>query len=411
MKKPLIALLLIFIIFNLNSCTEIKTEAPKTNWPTGDWITLSPEDVQMNSTILDEFRRHTEENLFSLNGLIIIRNGYLVLEEYFRGWDADQAHELYSTTKSVSSALVGIAVDQGLFSVNDSVLDFFPEYTFNNVDSRKQNITVENLLNMKSGLNWDEWSYNYFHPDNHYNQMLNSPDWIQYILDKPMVTDPGSIFVYCGGASHLLQAIIDRTANISSLEFATQFLFEPLGIFPGPWLSSPNNIVCGAHGLHLTPRDMAKFGYLFMNNGSWKGVQIISKNWVLNSTRVKPSFIYTNNGNPINYGYQWWVQSESFDYYLFYTSGLYGQRIHCFPELDMIFVTTSEFSYDWNFLIQRYVIPSITDYNSSISSSQEDTSSHIEISSDSDASTQKTSVGIIIPICGLLMFLVNRKKR
>jgi CubicO group peptidase (beta-lactamase class C family) len=402
-------LLLASALLNGSNFTVLTNEAPMDYWPTDDWITKNPEDVQMNSTILGKFREYANKSLLGLNGLIIIKSGYLVFEEYFKDWDSLSPHQLYSTTKSVTSALVGIAVDQGLFSVDDPVLNFFSEYSFDNIDSRKLNMTVEHLLNMQSGLDWDEWTYDYYNPNNHYNQMLSSPDWVQYILDKPMATDPGSTFVYCGGASHLLQAIIDRTASLSTLDFAKQFLFDPLGITPGLWESSPNYVVCGAHDLHLTPRDMAKFGYLFMNNGSWDGKQLISKNWILNSTRVKPIQVSTNYGNPISYGYQWWVQNETFDYYLYYTSGLYGQRIHCFPDLDLIFVTTSEISYDWNFLIKNYVILSITEFDSTIASTQDYTTTRVESTSRSTKSISETSLELIFSLVGVLVILRYRK--
>ncbi len=404
MKKLVLVLLISQLLVNLNLLTILRAETSQDYWPTADWQTISPEEVQVNSTYLTQFWNYADQYLTSLNSLIIIKSGYLIFEKYYRGWDSTQAHELYSTTKSVTSALVGIAVDQGLFSVDDYVVDFFPEYSFDNLDSRKQNMTVEHLLNMRSGLDWDEWSYDYFNVNNHYNQMLNSIDWVKNVLNRPMANDPGSTFEYCGGASHLLQAIITKSTNISSLEFANQFLFEPLGIDPGPWLSSPNNVVCGAHGLDLTPRDMAKFGYLFMHNGTWDGKEIISKDWVVNSTRIKPSYIYTSSGNPIRYGYQWWVQDSTFDYYMFYTSGLYGQRIHCFPELDLIFVTTSEVSYDWNSLIESFIIPSATEFDPAKVTTP---TTQLEPTSKFDSTSNGSTIGIVFPFLGILMLLIS----
>ncbi len=380
MKKYFLFLIIFVFLICTNPPIIIQSELSRNYWPTEGWITKSPEEVQMNSTILSDFKEYATDQLLGINGLVIVKSGYLIFEEYYKGWQVDFPHQLYSTTKSVTSALVGIAVDQGLFTVDDYVLEFFPEYNFSNVDSRKHNMTVEHLLNMQTGLDWNEWTYDYFNSNNHYNHMLNSPDWVQYTLDKPMATIPGTSFVYCGGASHLLQAIIDRTVNITTFQFAQQYLFQPLGISPGSWGSSPSNVVCGAHDLHLTPRDMAKFGYLFMNNGSWDGRQVISKNWVMDSTRNKHTQVSSTNGNPVNYGYQWWVQEETFDYYMYYTSGLFGQRIHCFPELDLIFVTTSEISYDWNSLIKNYLMRSITDYTPSTESTEETTISKSKIS-------------------------------
>lgn len=389
MRKILTIIIIVALSIQITSLKGFEPELSTSYWPTDDWQTEEPENVQMDEDLLNTMDTYINESIFGLDSIVLVKNGYIVFERYYRGYSKDVAHQLYSCTKSVTSALVGIAIDQGLFTLNDYVLDYFDEYTFENVDSRKQNITIEHLLNMQSGLDWDEWSIDYFNSLNQYNRMLSSLDWVQFILDTPMATEPGSTFVYCGGASHLLQAIIDRTANVSAMEFANTYLFDPLGINVDIWTSSPNNVVCGAHGLHLTPRDMAKFGYLFMNNGSWDGHQIIPKDWVWNTTRNNFIMGYYDSV-PINYGYQWWAQAERLDYYTFYASGYQGQRIHCFPELDLIFITTASIVPDWFYLLETYIIPAITEF--------ENTTDNL------------SPIYLLYPIMGLVV-IINKKKK
>ena len=326
-------------------------------WPTEEWGNKSPEELGLNSAYLDEMDHYIADHYQALDSIILTIDGYIVKEEYFRGWNQDLDHSLYSVTKSVTSAIVGIAIDQGYFSLNDSVIDFFPNKTFSNLDSRKMNMTVKHLLLMKSGLEWDEWNVSYSVSTNLYRQLMVSEDWVQFILDVKMASEPGEEFVYHSGSSYLLLAIVQEKINTSVIDFAERFLFDPIGIDLSNWLTSPDDIPMGGSHLSLTPRDMARFGYLYLNNGTWDGSQIISKAWVLSSIYD----YYALDWADTCYGFQWWIDPERIGFFSFSANGYLGQRIMVIPALDTVIVFTGGGSnLDYVTLVKEYIIPAIT---------------------------------------------------
>ena len=324
-------------------------------WPTEKWENKSPEELGLNSAKLDEMNLYIAQNFNALNSIILTIDGYIVKEQYFHGWNLDLDHPLYSVTKSITSAIVGIAIEQEYFSLNDSVIDFFPDKTFLNLDSRKMNITVQHLLQMRSGLAWNEWNVSYSVPTNLYRQLMASEDWVQFMMDMKMATDPGQKFVYHSGCSYLLLAIVQKTINTTVIEFAERFLFDPIGIDLSIWSMSPDDIPMGGSHLNLSPRDMARFGYLYLNNGTWDEKQIISKEWVLTSI-----YDYYELDLDAYYGYQWWIEPEKFGYFSFYASGYLGQKIFVIPDLKAVIVFTGESSnLDYVTLVKEYIIPAI----------------------------------------------------
>jgi len=278
-----------------------------------------------------------------------------VLEKYFAPYGVTSPHELYSCTKSFVSALVGIAINKGLISdVQRPVVGFFPGEDFSGTDSAhtsaqqilyKQSITVENLLTMSSGLEWSE-------NDETYRKMYMSyADWVKFVLDAPMVAEPGRTFNYSSGGSHLLSAIVQKSAAMNTYDFARGNLFGPLGIKNPIWERDPSGIPIGGWGLHLVPRDMAKLGYLYLHGGEWEGKQVVPSLWVRESTR---SHIHTD-GN-LQYGYQWWIDpSGSF----FAGLGRFGQCIFVVPGLDLVAVFTAhiETNDPEIDLLRKYIIP------------------------------------------------------
>lgn len=300
-------------------------------WPTNGWATSTPEAQGMDSAALAALPQRIADEKLNIHSVLVIRNGYLVMEAYHFPYTADMQHNIYSSTKSVTSALVGIAIDQEFMEgVDQPILDFFPDRTIANLDAVKESITLENVLTMSSGLEWT--------PDNmdmtQLNAEYNSLDWVQYTLDKPMADPPGTHFVYNSGGSHLLAAAVEQATGQDLLTFAHTNLFDPLGITSADWfLIDPHGTPFGGTGLRMTPRDMAKFGYLYLHNGEWDGQQIISSAWVTASTQ---SAIPTR---PITdgYGYQWWVDSKG--YYM--TAGYGGQHIMVDPAQNLVVVFTS----------------------------------------------------------------------
>ena len=280
-------ILTIFLVFLfVSACPNLQNKYAIDNLPGCDDCPF-----ELDEEILAELVNRIEIGDYgNIHSLIIIHNDSLVMEEYFMGWTRDMLHYCFSATKSVISALIGIAIDQGkVGGLEEKLLSFFPEYDdISNLDERKESITLEHVLTMSSGFTWT--------PMDSEEDMAKSSDWINYVLDLPMSDEPGTQFVYNSGGSHLLSGIITNKTGQSAEEFAEENLFNKLGINNWEWESDPRGITIGGWGLELYPVDMAMFGYLYLKNGSLNGKQIVPEDWVEESTiRHMPS-----------YGYQWW---------------------------------------------------------------------------------------------------------
>jgi CubicO group peptidase (beta-lactamase class C family) len=325
------------------------TAEPDVVWPTTGWSTSTPEPQGMDAGKIAEMLKAIEEQGLDLHSLLIIRHGQLVSENYFGSYDANTRHQLFSVTKSFIATLIGMALDKGYITDTDQrVLDFFPQRTFDNLSARKTEMTLDDLLTMRSGLDWEEG-------DPAYREMYTSADWLKVVMDKPMVAEPGRVFNYCSGCSHVLSAILQEATKTNPRDFADQFLFKPLGITDYRWDVDADGTPIGGWGLQLTPRDMAKLGYLYLHHGQWDGQQIVSAEWVENATRL-----HTSTDNQLGYGYQWWNYPPQG---IYLALGRDGQTIAVIPELDLIVVTTAEINgHDAIFrLIQQYIVPAVQD--------------------------------------------------
>ena len=318
-------------------------------WPTKDWLTSAPAEQGMDPQRLASMLDTVEQQKIGLHSLLVIRHGYIVSETYFQSNDRHKIHEIYSCTKSFISTLVGIAIDQGYIkSLDQKVLDFFPGQTFENQDASKASITLNNLLTMTSGLDWTE-------SDATINDLYMSKNWAKFVLDLPMVDQPGKNFNYCTGCTHVLSVVLSKATGQDTRSFATTNLFEPLGIKDFFWIVDKAGIADGGWGLQLTSREMAKLGYLYLHEGVWEGKQIVSKAWVDTATQK-----HMETGSSLGYGYLWWVYPS----YGAYTAlGLDGQTIFVAPSKDLIVVTTAKTPdrqpiFD---LIDKYIVPSITE--------------------------------------------------
>lgn len=312
-------------------------------WPTDEWINSTPEEQGMDSSQLNELKDYIEKYYSrTMDSLIIIRNGYIVFEEYPSGLNPDTLHALHSVTKSFTSALIGIAIEQGLIeNVNQKVLEFFPNRSISNLTSEKQNMTIKHLLTMTSGFQWNEWQYTYQDSRNIVTRAINSGDFVQFMLDLPMDFTPGTVWSYCTGASHLLSAIIEIVSNKSTLTFAQEYLFDPLGITDVYWQFDAQHIYYGGSSLQLNPHDMAKFGLLFLKNGSWDDHQIIPADWIINSTST---IYHPFSEEYYGYGYQWWTWPSLGGAY--YASGVNKQKIIIVPEHDLVVIFTADIRYE-----------------------------------------------------------------
>ena len=208
---------------------------------------------------------------------------------------------------------------------------------------------------MSSGLDWPESGNAYTTPDNPYVRMMRSPDWVQFVLDRPMAEPPGATFNYNSGASHLLSAIVQKTTRQSTLAFAKEFLFKPLGIADVRWGADPSGIAIGGSDLQLTPRDMARFGYLYLKRGVWEGQPVVPAGWVQASTT---RHIQSSEAS-LGYGYQWWTYPDG----SFAAHGLGGQFIFVRPRQDLVVVFTSWLTGDDTerpaALVDSFIVPAV----------------------------------------------------
>jgi CubicO group peptidase (beta-lactamase class C family) len=348
-----IAILLLIFLFNLSISPIVSLDY----FPTNKWRKSTPEAQGIDSADLDQMYTTVIKNDVGIDSIHIIRNGYLVYEKYFEYYNHSHLHHLQSVTKSITSILVGIANTTGLISnLDQPVLDIFANRSFDNMGPKKQAITIRHLLRMQMGIEWrdvslignvDKHDYellsnltaNRFENlplDQSYDasRMVRSDDWVQYVLDKPMVSDPGTQHNYNSGASHLLSVILTKKTGINTVEFANKYLFTPLNISNYHWWNDSIGISMGAFGLWLQPIDLAKIGYLYLNNGTWNNTTIVPKEWVEISTM----------GDEVTqeYGFQWWIRPIKNFYY---ARGLGGQYIIVIPDKSLVIViTSSEFS-------------------------------------------------------------------
>ncbi len=300
-----------------------------------------PEQQGIDSAQLAKMFEEINRRNLNLHSLLIVRHGYLVTEAYFPPYQAGTKHDMYSITKAVMSALVGIALDQGsLHGLDQKAVDFFPDRTIAENDERKQAITLEHLLTMTSGLRLN---------DEDGQKLSAGGDLVQATLDRPMAAKPGDRWYYDSGGPHLLSAILQKATGQNALAFAQGQLFQPLGISDVTWPTDSNGVSTGGWGLWMTPRDMAKFGYLYLKNGVWNGQQIVPADWVQVSTAK-----HANTWDDRGYGYLWWQL-----YFGGYAAlGQSGQEIIVLPDQDMVVVFTAGLDEKilWK-LVSDYIIP------------------------------------------------------
>jgi CubicO group peptidase (beta-lactamase class C family) len=316
----------------VSSDTNIGMKAgPADVWPIHGWPVSTPESQGMDSESLTQALQAARQRGANIHSLLIVRNGVLVLDACFYPYRRGTPHDVASVTKSITSVLVGIANDQGhLSSAQQPVLDIYPGGSTKNVDDHKRALTLAHLLTMTSGLDCR------FEPaEPTLREMMRSREWVQFMLDLPMVAKPGSQFVYCSGGFHLLSGIISQTTGQSALEFARAQLFEPLGIQEANWPADPQGITHGWGDLRLLPGDMAKIGYLFLKQGRWNGRQVLSSAWVAKSTQP----LIELPGREQSYGYGWWVYPRR-NPMIYEALGRGGQRISVCPEKNLVVVFT-----------------------------------------------------------------------
>ncbi|ASA23319.1 serine hydrolase domain-containing protein [Paenibacillus donghaensis] len=314
-------------------------------WPTVEWQAAAPATMRMDAEKLAELDPLIQSEYSNINGIVVVKAGYIAYEQYYNGYGPDDTHHVASVTKSIISALIGIAIDAGyITNVEQKVLDFFPEYVPDAADRQKRDITIRHLLTMTAPYPFEDWH-------EPLDKLCTQPDWVQYTLD--MLGQQGTIgaFKYSTAGAHLLSAILTRSTGRSAREFANEHLFQPIGMKEIPddemqsfgfedlfgvhvkgWVHDPGGNSTGGWGLTLSPRDMARFGFLYLNHGLWDNKQMISGSWIDASTTM----------NPNTYGYLWWLREED-GVSAYQALGDGGNVICCIPEQDLVIAIASEF--------------------------------------------------------------------
>lgn len=312
------------------------------------WEVASLKDVGADVSGIEEVSAlireiDSYENVLSM---AIVKHGKLVHEEYSPYCQRNTLHWLASITKTVTSTLIGIAIDKGLIeSVDAKLYELLPQFAEHFKDPRKKKVALKHIMTMTSGLWWNE-QVSYNNPENSEWQMVESEDWMSYVVSRPMRSEPGTIFYYNTGGIHLLSAVIKSVSGVYAHQFAEKHLLHPMGIYAYQWNKDPMGYPCTGGtdgGIGMRTRDIAKFGWLFLRDGKWKDKQIISAKWV----KEAPTTHVTTKGRGRSYAFNWMtgrrtINGKGFAYIASFGYG--GQTLYIVPEYDLILVFTCELS-------------------------------------------------------------------
>jgi CubicO group peptidase (beta-lactamase class C family) len=316
------------------------------------WTVATPEAVGLDANVLcamvDRLRNWPDANV---HGVVVARSGELVFERYFTGadeiwgrpqgevkFDAETRHDLRSISKSLTSLLVGLAIQRGKIpGVDEPVMKFFPEHADLDTPERRR-ITLRHLLTMSMGVAWDE-TIPYSNPANSEIRMIMAADGERFALEQPIVAPPGRVYNYSGGATALLAAVVRKTTGQPLDQFAREALLAPLAITDFEWLGIPGKPPAAASGARMRPRDMLKLGQVVLGKGQWNGREIVPAAWIAESTSA-----HINGAGLYFYGYQWWLGRSLVDRReVKWVAGFGwgGQRLFIVPEFDLVVATTA----------------------------------------------------------------------
>jgi len=316
-------------------------------WPTNGWKTSKPEAVGMDSQKLAEAIDYAATPKFNTDGILVIKNGYIVSEAYFRGFRKDVKHVSHSMAKSFTSALIGIAIDKGLVSgVDEKLCKHFHDWDYeewdcDDEDDYRSRITIRHAMTLTTGLEWSENWATWDPKTNDTLKMFGTGRWLEYMTERFGQYEPGTRFYYSTGDSMLLTGVIKKATGMSAFEFAKQNLFAPLNITNVRWDSDQDGYTATTSQLFLTIRDYAKFGFLYLNKGKWEDQQVVPEHWVDTSTKTDRSVRMWDA-----YGYLWhvdlpkrlnaWGSKIPSDGYM--AEGVLGQNIFIIPSHNLVIV-------------------------------------------------------------------------
>ncbi len=311
----------------------------------GDWPKGTPESQGLRSAPLKE-ATYQLASLPQPLSFLVLRDGVLVWEKYFHGTQVFHSNNIHSASKSIIGALMGIAQREGFFDHVDQSISDFLSSSFQ--IGAKKKITLRHLLTMTSGLQWVEDETEY--------EIEKSANWAQAMLNLPQRDPAGSKFFYSTANTHLLSTILTEATGMDTCSFARKYLLDPLGISVEHWGRDPQGYYSGGYNVYLTPREMAKFGQLYLHEGDWNGKSLVPSEWVKAS--VTPSQTVDANRK---YGYLWWlVTLEGHAAYKMWGYG--GQFVYVIPSLDLVVVLTADTKAEHPELngddfMKKYVLP------------------------------------------------------
>jgi len=376
----------LLVVSFLAAALALRAEKGERPWPAAAWPRSTPAAQGMDAAPLEALHAELADGRHGyVDSMLVVRNGHLVFERtyphdyaaLFEGKDPKRGpynyydpdwhpyyqktdlHTLQSASKSITSVLVGIARKRGELPGLDVEVRRYLTGFRTSPDPRQARITLRHLLTMTSGIRWDETTVAYTDPANSCARMEASPDWVQFVLDQPMAEEPGRTFVYNSGVTQLIAQVLARATGKNPADYAVEHLFEPLGIERFYWKRTPTGLPDAEGGLYLAAPDLARLGYLFLNDGVWKGRRLLPEGWVAASTQ--PHVETTPGiGWPPRYGYQWWVVPDAAGarYPAYTMSGYGGQRLIVVPERALVAVFTGWNIYDkpgpsWRLLLDR----------------------------------------------------------
>jgi CubicO group peptidase (beta-lactamase class C family) len=304
-------------------------------FPPTTWRTAEPQQVGMDGVRISSLVRRLETNeIRGLHALVIVRHGYLVAERYFNGSISERVHTVQSVTKSVTSLVTGIAVDDGALKTDGRIFDVLPRYAdLAANDDRKSRVTIGSLLEMRSGINFYESPY----PGSPLQRLNDSrDDWVRIALAEPMNAAPGERFQYNSGGVIALAGAVQQATKTSFVDFARTRLFAPIGITTEQWIRSPfDGLPHTGGGLNLRALDLARIGYLVLRDGIWGTKRIVSSAWIRESMRARTVRAAGFGGQPTDYGYLWWLMSIDGDP-IYVASGNFNNWLFVVPKHDLV---------------------------------------------------------------------------
>lgn len=335
MRYTLLLSILIITTLGLKAQEGFKYSEPsqlEDGWAVGS---LASQDIEVD--LFKKFIDALNQQEHDLHSMLVIRNNVLVFEEYFGEQEQGQQHDLRSVTKSITSLLLGIAVEKGFIkSVNDPVQNYLEEFLkAKNPDPRKESITIRDYLTMSSGMDCDDWNPKSAGQE---DKLYKKKNWIQTMANLPMINEPGSVSTYCTAGTILIAEIIERSSGMSLSEFANEHLFEPMNISNVRWgHTNRKPVISSGRRLYMTPRDMAKLGQLVINKGKWGNQQLIPEAWITEIGKTKTQI------TGLDYSYLWWqlpFQKDGQRVETVCATGNGGQYILAFPNLNMVAIFT-----------------------------------------------------------------------